>query len=159
MTVYFKWQTDENIFWKSPECLDVILGRKITWRNHMKPLESETFMIFTTTYFILERALLSTNIKSNIQKRLNISKLFHAFQLTNVQQIHSLLNSNTWQISVAKCWRLFKVRTDPRFVCIFQNCVHFWFVYGLIQAWSQRAKFSNTGEDEANGLIFDDSES
>jgi len=61
----------------------------------MKPLESETFMIFTTTYFILERALLSTNIKSNIQKRLNISKLFHAFQLTNVQQIHSLLNSNT----------------------------------------------------------------
>jgi len=44
----------------------------------MKPAESETFITFTTTYFILKRALLCTNIKSNIHKRLSISKIIQA---------------------------------------------------------------------------------
>lgn len=44
----------------------------------MKPTESET-IIFTTTYFILKRALLNTNIKLNIHKGLNIPKLIHDY--------------------------------------------------------------------------------
>jgi hypothetical protein len=46
----------------------------------MKPTESNDFLIFTTTYFILKRELFCTNIKSNIHKRLNISKIIHVYQ-------------------------------------------------------------------------------
>jgi hypothetical protein len=45
----------------------------------MKPTESETFIPFTTNYFTMQMSLLCTNIKSNVYKRLNISKIVHAY--------------------------------------------------------------------------------
>jgi hypothetical protein len=44
----------------------------------MRPIESETFITFITTYFVLKIALLCANIKSNTHKRLSISKIIHA---------------------------------------------------------------------------------
>jgi hypothetical protein len=45
----------------------------------MQPIESETFMTCIKTYFILKMVLLSTNIKLNIHKKLNISKIIYVY--------------------------------------------------------------------------------
>jgi hypothetical protein len=50
--------------------LSVIFDRKITWRLHIKTIETKAFRAFIRTYFLFKREHLSANIKLTLYKAL-----------------------------------------------------------------------------------------
>jgi len=125
----------------------------------MKLIESETFIIFTTTYFILKRAQLCTNIKSNNHKRLNISKIIHAYPTfecaTDPQNFTYQHVTNKFCKMLATFWGANRPEmcTQLSKFCIFLIC---WRTYSGIKRKSysrmRREKFSSIGEDEVKRL-------